>query len=397
MRHLSCMPERLDHGTLGEAKETPQGGLAIPATLTRAGVFEYHRDGKVVREWRPMAEVSRQATLDSLKNAPLTIRHPKEGAVTPRNFAREAAGHVGADVRMDGTHTAATVYVQSAAGLGAIKSGWRDVSCGYNCDTEDKPGIVPDGEPDAGKPYDRIQRNITYNHNAIVPKGRAGTARLNLDAADNAVEDEPMQKIETIGGIEYEVGTPAHADARRRSDEADKAKDAELAKLRADAAEQKGKVAALESEMAKFRADAKARADEAERAALVTKAQVVLGKDWKADGKDAAAITAEILAKKFPEVKLDEHLEAERPAFIKGLLATIAPAPEKRADSAGGGPPRKGPQKFAPAEANARGNVVQRTRLDNADAMDNMCRQPLAFSRRKAQPMLQSTMIENQR
>lgn len=389
------MVQRLDHGTLGTAAKTPQGGLAIPATLTRAGVFVYRKDGHEVREWRPMAEVSRQATLDSLKNATLTVRHPGEGAVTPRNYQRLAAGHVGSDVRMDGTQTAATVYVQSEAGLRAIESGWRDVSCGYTCDTDEAPGTVPEGEPDAGQPYDRIQRNIQYNHNAIVPKGRAGTARLHLDAADNAVEDEPM-KIESISGIEYEVGTPAHADARKRADEAAAATAAELAKLRADAAEQKGKLAALEAEAARLKAAEKVRADEAERAALVAKAAVVLGKDWKADGKDNAAITAEILAKRFPEVKLDEHPEAERPAFLKGLFAGIKAEAEKRNDGAGG-PPRRGPQPFATAEVNARGNVVQRARLDNADEMDGLCTRPMAISRQKPRPMLQATMIENQR
>jgi hypothetical protein len=390
MRDCQCMPvTRLDYGTLGEATKTPQGGLAIPAHLTRAGVFTYIRDGKPVREWRSMSEVSRQDTLDSLKNAPLTVRHPREGEVRPDNYRRHAAGHVGADVRMDGDKTAATVYVQDKAGLDAIAAGWRDVSCGYNCDTDDTPGVVPAGEPDAGKEYDRKQRNILYNHNAIVPHGRAGTARLHLDAADNAVEESmEIKKVEIIGGTEYEVGTPPHADARKRQDAAD----AEVAKMRADFAETKGKLAAAQSRLDAIDADSKAKADKAEHDALVSTGAAVLGKQWKADGKDAAAITAEIITKQFPSVRLDEIPEAERPAFTRGLLATIKPATQ-RADAA----QQRRPTLVQLRPAAERRGFSERYRNDAMDEGDGMCERPMAISRRKPEPALQSTMIENQR
>lgn len=396
MRDCSCMPVRFDAGTLGEARKTPQGGLAIPAHLTRAGVFTYYRDGKAIREWRPMAEVARPATLDSLRNAPLTVRHPRGGAVTPDNYRGLSVGHVGADVKMDADKTAATVFVQDKAGLDAIANGWRDLSCGYTCDTDNTPGVVPEGEPDAGKQYDRVQRNILYNHNAIVPHGRAGTARLHLDAADNAVE-EPMEikRVETIGGIEHEVGTPAHADARKRADEAEAALKADLAKARADAAEAKGELAAAKSRLDAIDKAEAAAAAKAAREALAAKGAVVLGKDWKADGKDDAAIVGEILAKQFPDVRLDEVAEAERPAYVKGLLATIKAPPEKRADAA----PAKGkhvpqPRPF-PGAPVAGGNRPLAEQF-RSDSMDQPCDgRGFAIQRRKPQQPGVPTMIEN--
>lgn len=400
MRSLWCMPERLDYGTLGEAKKTPQGGLAIPAHLTRAGVFTYYRDGKAVREWRPMAEVSRPETLDSLRNATLTVGHPKSGRVTADNYRGLSVGHVGADVRMDTDKTAATVFVQDKSGLDAIARGWRDLSCGYNCDTKDTPGIVPAGEPDAGQEYDRVQTNILYNHQAIVPHGRAGTARLHLDAADNVAditEDSmaDVKKIEIIGGTEYEVGTPAHAAERARADAADKALKAEVEKLRADAAEARGQLAA-----AKVRLDAvdKAEAEAAAKVArdgLVAKAAVVFGKDWKADGKDDAAITAEILARQFPDVRLDEVAEAERAGFVKGLFAGIKAPASQRSDAAPAPKHVPVPRPF-PGAPMANGNrpLADQYRRDSMDS-PSMTGCGFAIQRKKPQQPSQPTMMEN--
>lgn len=387
--------QRLDYGSLGEAQRTPQGGLAIPAHLTRAGVFTYIRDGQPVREWRPLAEVSRPATLDSLRNAPLTVGHPREQVVRPENFKAASVGHVGADVRMDNDKTAATVYVQSVDGLKAIERGWRDVSCGYNCDTDNTPGIVPAGEPDAGKSYDRVQRNIVYNHNAIVPAGRAGTARLHLDAADNSVTDaEDPMKIEIIGGVEYEVGTAPHADARSRQDAADKATAAEVQRLRTDAAEAKGKLDAATARLATLDAAEKQRADAAERDALVAKGVIVLGKEWKADGLSTEQITTAIVGKQFPTIRLDAIAESERAVYVRGLLAGIvAPAaaavPAKR--------PAAQPVPFHTDAAQPAGSLITQVRNDNMEEGDGMCRMPMAISKNKIVAPLQSTMIENQR
>ena len=390
------MPYRVDYGTLGEATRTPQGGLAVPAALTRAGVFTYvNPDGTTRREWRPLSEVQRADTLASLKGAPLTVRHPPPGRLAPENYNQYARGHVGDDVRMDSDKTAATLYVQGKEALDAIKSGWREVSCGYDARRIDAtPGVVPEGEPDAGQRYDMVQRDIQYNHVALVPKGRAGTdVRLRLDSAGDSIREDEDMKIEIIGGTEYEVGTPAHADARKRQDAADAATKAEVERLRTEHAEAKGQLAATKSRLDALEAAEKQRADAAEREVLIGKAASVLGAGWKADGKDSAAITAEILAKQFPDVRLDEVAEAERPAYVKGLLATIKSG--QRTDAA----PRRAPAAPVPFAPTTPGKPTGTAayRADNYEEMESLCQRPMAISRYKPQPMLQQPMIENQR
>ena len=368
----------------------------MPAALTRAGVFTYvNPDGTTRREWRPLSEVQRADTLASLKGAPLTVRHPPPGRLAPENYNQYARGHVGDDVRMDSDKTAATLYVQGKEALDAIGKGWREVSCGYDAKRLDMtPGIVPEGEPDAGQRYDMVQRDIEYNHVALVPKGRAGKdVRLRLDAAGDATrEDEDDMRIEIISGVEHEVGTPAHADARARQDAADKERAAEVAKLRNDAAEAKGALAAAKARLDALEAAEKVRTDAAEREALIGKAAAVLGKEWKADGKDSAAITSEILAKQYPDVRLDEVDAAERPVFVKALLAAIKPGQRTDAAPALRKPASPVPFKGAPAPGRS---VVEQFRVDSMDMGSEACSRPLAISRKKPAQYIQPTMIEN--
>ncbi len=391
------MAFRIDYGSLGTAHKTPQGGYAIPADLTRAGVFVYRNpDGSERREWRPLAEVQREDTIASLRGAPLTVRHPAPGRIDPQNHDRYSRGHVGDDVRMDGAKTAATIYAQGKEAIDAIGKGWRQVSCGYDArKMEHTPGIVPEGEPDAGQRYDAIQRDIFYNHVALVPKGRAGDeVRLRLDAAGDCLrEDEDMTKIEIIGGTEYEVGTPAHAAARTRQDAADAASAAELVKLRNDAAETKGALAAATARLATLEAESKQRADEAERVGVLAKAQPIMGKEWKADGLDNGQIIAAVIAKVHPSIRLDAEPEASRPAFIKGLWASLPAA--TRTDAAPTG--RKQPAPPVPFKPGQRQTFTERYRADAMDMGGVMCDRPMAISRRKPEPVLQSTMSENQR
>ena len=57
-----------------------------------------------------------------------------------------------------------------------MERGKLEISCGYTCDTEEKPGTHP-----IWGDYDAIQRNILGNHVAIVDQGRAGTAKVRMD------------------------------------------------------------------------------------------------------------------------------------------------------------------------------------------------------------------------
>ena len=324
---------RLEVIRLDATERTPQGFLKAPAHLTRSGVLIYYNaDGSERREYRPADEVMRADSLASLIAAPVTDRHPPE-MVTPENRRKYDMGHVGENIVRDGGKVAATIYVKDARLISAIeRSDVREVSCGYECKLDITAGVVPAGEPDAGQKYDAVQRSIVYNHLAVVPRGRAGNARIHLDAAGHAVfphfdnEDDNM-KIEVIDGVEYTVGSDAHKAAVIRRDEtAKKAKaDADALQAKADKAEADAK--ALQKKLdelpAKIATDLKARTD------LEAGAAKVLGAEFKFDGLKDAEIRREVAKKANESLKLDGKSDD----YVTALYErAVAEAGEERAD-----------------------------------------------------------------
>lgn len=173
---------RFDLSRVDATEVTPSGGLRIPARATRSGVLEYHdADGRTWGELRPADEVFSAESLASLRAATLTELHPPS-LVSPETWKRLAVGHTGDDVRKDGEFVAVSVVVQDAETLARVRSGELvELSCGYSCDLDETPGVFD------GKPYQRIQRGIRYNHVALGPEGwgRAGSdVRLHLDSGD---------------------------------------------------------------------------------------------------------------------------------------------------------------------------------------------------------------------
>ena len=162
---------RLDRlGNVSRVERTPQGGLRMDAAVARSGILEYPGpNGSVIREYRPLEEASRADSLATLADAPVTNRHPP-GKVTAKNYKAYCVGHVSGEARMDGELVVCRLAVQDETTLSAVEQATqREVSCGYTCDLDETPGVLADGSR-----YDRIQRNIQYNHVAIVERGRAG-------------------------------------------------------------------------------------------------------------------------------------------------------------------------------------------------------------------------------
>jgi hypothetical protein len=282
---------------------TPQGGMRMDASLTRAGILEYPGpNGTKIREYRPLEEVSRADSLDSLRDAPVTNRHPP-GKVTAKNYRQYTVGHVTGEARMDGDLVVARLAVQDSSVLSAVEQGTqREVSCGYTCDLDETPGVLADGTA-----YDKIQRNITYNHVAIVERGRAGReVALRLDSEGNTVLEDTV--------------TEAEIAALKAENEALKLKAAEQS-TRADAAEGALAVAQAEVKTQSERADAASAPAAIEaavkaRSELLGKAVLVLGSTFKADGLDEIAVKTAVAAKAFPAVDLKD----KPAAFIEPLF-----------------------------------------------------------------------------
>lgn len=249
-----------------KATKTDEGFIRDTPIVGRTGILVYRNaDGTERREYRPPEEAFAADSLASLMGKPITIGH--KAFVTAGNAAQVApVGSVLSAGRQDGNNIVADIVIYN------LDTASRELSCGYTLDLDETPGTTQQGEH-----YDAIQRNIQYNHLAIVPKGRAGIARLNMDGSqvvddeDNSKEDNKMAemtKIRLDSGIEYECAPEVKVEIekmRKDSAEAQKEQDKLQAKFDALEAElkkeQEGRKADEEAHKANFDEAVKARVE----------------------------------------------------------------------------------------------------------------------------------------
>jgi uncharacterized protein len=186
-----------------KAEVTPEGWIRDRPIVTRVGIFEYRNsNGTIKRELRPEAEVFKTDSIASLSGIPVTNGHM--GMVTSKN-SNAIIGTVLGPGEPEGTNLVANVIIHRADEL----QGRKELSLGYHADVDETPGEWN------GHKYDAIQKNIKYNHLAIVHRGRSGNARLRLDSADGVngnfdTGDDNMPdpvKLQTIrlDDIEYQA------------------------------------------------------------------------------------------------------------------------------------------------------------------------------------------------
>ncbi len=320
---------RLDVGTLAKPVRLDNGFLRVDAHVTRAGVLTYRNpDGSLRREYRPDTEVFSKESLDSMQLKPVTDEHPPK-LLTAANASSYQRGSVGERVRRDGDKVALSMLVTDAGLIEKMDSGEsRECSCGYTCDVEDGAGVSPEGER-----YDCTQRNIRYNHVAVLPRGRAGSqVRVHMDGAELPVifTDSPKPRVDQanregttvkvrIDGIEYEAGSEAALQAQAKLDAAvslvlkQRTDEAELAKK--TASETQAKLDAAAAELEKLKKDAaelpaKLAAQMKARSELEARARKVLGSKVSLDGVDDKALRLKVLAKLLPDFKADGKDEA---------------------------------------------------------------------------------------
>ena len=185
------------------ATKTDEGFIRDKPIVGRTGILKYRNpDGSTRREYRPPEEAFNADSLNSLQGKPITMGH--QGMVTSDNSnIIQPIGTVLSPGRQDNNNIVADVVIYQ------LPTEARELSCGYNLDLEETPGVTPDGQP-----YDAIQRHIRYNHVAVVPKGRAGIARLNMDGdqemdfeehQDTTGGTKTMKKVRLDNGIEYDA------------------------------------------------------------------------------------------------------------------------------------------------------------------------------------------------
>ena len=281
--------QRFDNVAFKTTK-TAEGFIRDTPIVGRTGILVYRNaDGTERKEYRPPDEAFKADSLASLMGKPITIGH--KAFVTAGNAAQVAPiGSVLSAGRQDGNNIVADIVIYN------LDTDARELSCGYTLDLDEKPGITPDGQH-----YDAVQRNIVYNHLAIVPQGRAGVARLNVDGEQVIDEEEQkeeqkmaeMTKVRLDSGIEYDCAPEVKVEIERmRKDSADMKKEADKLQAKYDALE-----AELKKEQEGRKADAekaKANFDEAIKARVellkVAEAHKVVNADSMTDTEIKTAV-----------------------------------------------------------------------------------------------------------
>ena len=312
--------QRYDTVTL-QAVQTDEGFYNDSPVIGRTGILIYRNaDGTERREYRPPEEAFNDDSLKSIRGKPVTLGH--HGMVTADNIGNaKAVGTVLSAARKDGNTIRADVVIYN------LDTTDRELSCGYTTTLDETAGVTPDGEH-----YDAVERNIRYNHLAIVTRGRAGVARLNLDGEQYIEESEDsMEKIKLDSGLEYDAAPEVKLafDSMKAKAEADKKAFDEL----------QAKFDVASAEVEKLKADA-VKAEEAYKAdfAEAVKTAIELREIAKekgvenADGMSNDEIKRAVIAKVYPEVKLDGKSADYIEAIFDMSKAVKAEKADKMAD-----------------------------------------------------------------
>lgn len=317
--------------TLDAPRKVDGGFVAVRARSARVGVYEYTgrevdpdnkhglRDQAVVNVLRDDAAVFDQRSVRSFIAKPITDDHPTE-AVTADNWREHGRGVVMGAMR-DGDHLAFDLVLMDADTIAKVEAGKVELSNGYSAKLEYGDFTAADGTKCQAR-----QSSIVGNHVAIVDRGRAGPSCRIGDAAlcdslpSNLIpklkDGEPKVKTMLIDGLTVDMANAETAIAtattlRDARDAAAKkvgeletqavtgaativAKDAEIAKLKADLAAAKPTLQQLRDAGKAFALiEAKAKAagvtvtdamdEQAIMKAVVDKAMGDKAKDYTAD------------------------------------------------------------------------------------------------------------------
>ena len=300
---------------------TDEGYLIDTPIVGRVGIQLYkNADGTIRRELRPPEEVFNADSLKSFAGKPVTDEHPGE-PVTAKNAKRLSVGTMQGEGRQDGDNVVAPIIVHDGEMIDKIlKGGKRELSLGYKVDLEETPGVWN------GQEYDAIQRNIRVNHLAIVPRGRAGNARLNLDRHDavsfnpeeeNSMPTDNLGRIRLDSGLEYQAAPEVIVEVEKlRGDKAD-------LETRVDELHKQLDTIAAERDTLKSQVESadKVRADALEKARAEIKARAELDKvaeSFKVDG--AGKTDREVKELVIKSVRTDADLTGKSDDYVNAAF-----------------------------------------------------------------------------
>jgi hypothetical protein len=328
---------RFDVGTFSKAKRTKQGYLKADAYLTRTGIFEYIQDNKIIKELRPPEEVFKEDSIDTLRSSPATEDHPPK-FLDVKNTSGLTVGYVSEEINKQDIYLKALLTVTDEKTIQKIDNKEKtQISCGYTCEIDKTPGTYN------GERYDQIQRNIEYNHVAIVSRGRAGSevaikmdsaeefpfAYMRTDSEDKTDlkskegENKNMVKIK-IDSIEFDNVDATLAKTIQEKIDSLKNKENQFQELQ-------GKFVALESENKKVKEDLqKEKESKIDRAEILKQAKERIDIESFAkevsDKIDTSDRVSDIELKKSILIHMDSSLQDElkdkSEPFVEGVFQT---------------------------------------------------------------------------
>lgn len=350
--------------------------MRADAVVTRAGVFVYRNpDGTERRELRHPDDVFDPASLSTLSMVPVTDGHPS--ALLDSDNARSlSVGYLGETVeRVDGDLVRAPLLLLDAPVIEAVKRGdRRELSCGYDADVVEEVGEY-DGEP-----YTHRQKEIRYNHVAVVPQGRAGPlVRMRIDGKEQWTKpaDGAVQVRVVRADSKADVSVKASAESTAKG----------VMKMAKTKVRHDGVTIELEEEQAQVlemmleKLEEKAGADAEARKTLDAKLKDALAKLTDAEaGKESAdeeaeKAKAEADTEKARADRLDAELKAARDpaaftARINSRVALVAQAtpvlgPDAKFDAMTDGEIRKSvAEKLTGEKFDGKGDVYVEARFD---------------------------------
>ena len=188
--------------------KTPEGYYQGNVVCTGIGVFRYlDKNKRFVQRLRDVDDV--KAATASINCKPITLQHPNQ-PVNADNVDGLEVGMTANDATFDGLNNRVTVTITGKKAIDAIDKGEvKAFSMGYKCSVVENDGVWQ------GVHHDQQQKDIVYNHLALVTKGRAGD-KVNFMVGDSAdfadifdmADPEEGEKKPTEDGNEYQDGQP---------------------------------------------------------------------------------------------------------------------------------------------------------------------------------------------
>lgn len=297
-----------------KARFDENGFLVDTPIVARIGAQTYQTPNGSRIEFRPASEVFDAESLESYRGKPITLGHKMVNAKNAKDLVvGSCAGAGKRDHEGVGVIAPVTVYdehsisqakkkiaAELSVGYSSVdveRAGWGNNVTGeyYFLDElpDDFDAIKQDSVEDWVK-FDALQTHIRVNHIALVFRGRAGIAKLNLDSeqefpySEHVNHKEEKTMIIKLDGVEVEVSDAVGAHIAKLDTQIATEKATHttaIATLTAERDQLQVKVDGIPAAVAD--AVASAKADEKALAALVA---IVSGAGIKTDGLDAKAM-----------------------------------------------------------------------------------------------------------